>query len=909
MAEKLISNLNRSAILVRKLWLPIILALLVLPTFYTAPHIILKSESPDGELDFPENVDSKSEGLILIVLDGVGEDYLLSDSYMPRLDALRDEAAILNVRTGPLTLSATCISEMMTGVPNSPIDGLRNFDLSHPGGEDPWLSASSDERYDVGMVGSYVMGNIYREFEGIDFVNTFKGHSDYYEGDNETLDIASKWIDESNYNVIAAHFSGPDKVGHSWGIVSDEYKQKLLHLDNQVVDLIQKVPQNWSIIVTADHGMTEIGSHGSSEEDTRNVAALIFGPDILPETQSDANQRDISALVPLLLELSFPVQLHGRIPLDILNHADSDKEIIEKWNWEAAYLRQSFINSENGLDSSELSQDEIDWNLISVEGEFTRDSDVIISLITWTAIVIISFIALRIDFSIVKENWKFFGVFFTTLALFLLSQASLEYSAMIHRSIGGLCAVWLVSWSLGRKNKSDSVISKNVFADFCDKLVSNHWLWIFFTCILFTVLYSSSKGVVQTISQVVVSVLLLYSVLYSVRASFGPSSNNSSNYPTYIPWLLAMLAFTFGSIRLWFALIPLLFVTLGWLVEYFIERKPVIEKLPLISMLMLTAYGVFCVHRRIVGEHYVLEAVKMGWPSDWQNILISAGLLISAAFISTTAINDKLDRKKSLYLSIWLIFGLFVSYLSSSYLDRLVLLLIASGYIVSIYLRLKNEKSDMLIQLLLPSLSMQILLTWGSWSAFVTLIILSCSGKMWRIFSKSFSHNPSIEKLQPLLAMAAYPWVIWILWWTLLGQVNGLQTCFEGICPHPRELDPGSVIVRGGYVGFRENPNVLWMVLMISSPIIIASAIMIHQIGQQDLDLEPYAISQALIILGCMSVISLSPQYPRLMFSLIWNIFFAMLQLIVVTLVISFNKFFDSNDSTQQITEASIENV
>jgi hypothetical protein len=99
------------------------------------------------------------------------------------------------------------------------------------------------------------------------------------------------------------------------------------------------------------------------------------------------------------------------------------------------------------------------------------------------------------------------------------------------------------------------------------------------------------------------------------------------------------------------------------------------------------------------------------------------------------------------------------------------------------------------------------------------------------------------------------------------------------------------------------------MVLMISSPIIIASAIMIHQIGQQDLDLEPYAISQALIILGCMSVISLSPQYPRLMFSLIWNIFFAMLQLIVVTLVISFNKFFDSNDSTQQITEASIENV
>ena len=77
---------------------------------------------------------------------------------------------------------------------------------------------------------------------------------------------------------------------------------------------------------------------------------------------------------------------------------------------------------------------------------------------------------------------------------------------------------------------------------------------------------------------------------------------------------------------------------------------------------------------------------------------------------------------------------------------------------------------------------------------------------------------------------------------------------------------------------------------------IIASAVIIHPSSQPGLKLEPYAISQALIILGCMSVISLSPQYPRLMFSLIWNIFFAMLQLIVVTIVMSFNRILVSKD-------------
>ena len=41
------------------------------------------------------------------------------------------------------------------------------------------------------------------------------------------------------------------------------------------------------------------------------------------------------------------------------------------------------------------------------------------------------------------------------------------------------------------------------------------------------------------------------------------------------------------------------------------------------------------------------------------------------------------------------------------------------------------------------------------------------------------------------VALAMFPWFVWILWWTLMGQVNGVQFCYEGVCPHPRELDPG----------------------------------------------------------------------------------------------------------------------
>ena len=147
-----------------------------------------------------------------------------------------------------------------------------------------------------------------------------------------------------------------------------------------------------------------------------------------------------------------------------------------------------------------------------------------------------------------------------------------------------------------------------------------------------------------------------------------------------------------------------------------------------------------------------------------------------------------------------------------------------------------------------------------------------------------------------MIAMAVFPWVIWILWWTLLGQVNGLQTCFEGICPHPRELDPGSVIVKGGYVGFREDPHLIWLIVMISSPIILASSMIMYQLKTEGLNLYPYIISQTILILGCMCVLAFSPQYPRLMFGLFWNILFALFQIVVASFAILASKYTMKSD-------------
>ena len=46
--------------------------------------------------------------------------------------------------------------------------------------------------------------------------------------------------------------------------------------------------------------------------------------------------------------------------------------------------------------------------------------------------------------------------------------------------------------------------------------------------------------------------------------------------------------------------------------------------------------------------------------------------------------------------------------------------------------------------------------------------------------------------------------------------------------PHPRELDPGSII-KGGYFAAIGHPSNLWMSLMVGSPLVVASTMLFYQ--------------------------------------------------------------------------------
>jgi hypothetical protein len=182
-------------------------------------------------------------------------------------------------------------------------------------------------------------------------------------------------------------------------------------------------------------------------------------------------------------------------------------------------------------------------------------------------------------------------------------------------------------------------------------------------------------------------------------------------------------------------------------------------------------------------------------------------------------------------------------------------------------------------------LSGYLLLTWGAWAGATTFVLLATLGQVAELLLDRFDMDEALlNNPRMFMALAMLPWAVWILWWASLGQINGLQTCMEGICPHPRELDPGAVMVRGGYVGSRENPSTSWMTMMSVAPLFFTSIAIFMRFRTLKLPLYPFICGQLILIFGCVNMFAFSAEYPRLVFTLTWSILFSSFQILTASI-------------------------
>jgi phosphatidylinositol glycan class N len=147
--------------------------------------------------------------------------------------------------------------------------------------------------------------------------------------------------------VFFLHLLGLDMAGHSYRPYSPEYLHSLQVVDQGVKEISELFDKFYNddrtaFVFTADHGMSDWGSHGDGHPDNTRTPLIAWGSGVAtPQTspgeiapghdgfssdwgldhirRHDVNQADVAALMAYLVDVDFPANSVGELPLPYLS--------------------------------------------------------------------------------------------------------------------------------------------------------------------------------------------------------------------------------------------------------------------------------------------------------------------------------------------------------------------------------------------------------------------------------------------------------------------------------------------------------------------------------------------------------------------------------------------------------------
>ncbi|KAF2226209.1 Phosphatidylinositolglycan class N-domain-containing protein [Elsinoe ampelina] len=167
---------------------------------------------------------------------------------------------------------------------------------------------------------------------------------------NETLGRQIK----QEGNVFFLHLLGLDTTGHGYRPYSKEYLNNIKVVDEGVKEITELVESFFgddktAFVFTADHGMSDWGSHGDGHPDNTRTPLIAWGSGVAkPRTvqkglarghedgfssdwhldqvqRNDVAQADVATLMAYLAGLEFPVNSVGELPLEYVASSDAEK--------------------------------------------------------------------------------------------------------------------------------------------------------------------------------------------------------------------------------------------------------------------------------------------------------------------------------------------------------------------------------------------------------------------------------------------------------------------------------------------------------------------------------------------------------------------------------------------------------
>jgi Type I phosphodiesterase / nucleotide pyrophosphatase/Metalloenzyme superfamily/Kelch motif len=152
-------------------------------------------------------------------------------------------------------------------------------------------------------------------------------------GDRDVVDHALAAMTQG-FDLMFIHLPNVDFFGHSTGWMSAIYIDEISKTDGQVGRILEAMPFNTTIIISADHGGTEF-SHGANIPEHMTIPWIMAGPNTPPigALSQPIITTDTAATALFALGLSLPPDAHGRPIYEAFGLAPPD---ISQGTWRPA---------------------------------------------------------------------------------------------------------------------------------------------------------------------------------------------------------------------------------------------------------------------------------------------------------------------------------------------------------------------------------------------------------------------------------------------------------------------------------------------------------------------------------------------------------------------------------------------
>ena len=262
-----------------------------------------------------------SNKVVVIVIDGMRKERFY-EANTPFLDQLKDNGTeYLNMETVYPARTVVCFSSMFTGT--YPFEhGIKSNMVWRLGIK---TESIFDSLRKVGKKGRLLGIAHLVDSMGTD-VETMTAVMHKDKADPTMLAKARKIMKEQDPDLFVVQMIGTDQVGHSRGVLYDDYIEKIEEADALIKEFVEWLDkegkmENTTLVICADHGQADgIGGHGHLDEGERFVPFFMNGPHISKgiKVQEKHSLVSLAPTISYLLGAPYPSSSRGKVLMDAI---------------------------------------------------------------------------------------------------------------------------------------------------------------------------------------------------------------------------------------------------------------------------------------------------------------------------------------------------------------------------------------------------------------------------------------------------------------------------------------------------------------------------------------------------------------------------------------------------------------